>query len=103
MDQQDPHLIFIDLDKAYDIVLLQIIWKFLEKKKVRITYIRVIQDMHEGVSTNVQTQGGETDDFPITIGLHQVSTRSPYLFTLIIECTHGIHLRSSTEMHAFCK
>ncbi|KAH1225912.1 Cleavage and polyadenylation specificity factor subunit 2 [Glycine max] len=37
------------------------------------------------VSTSVRTQGGESDDFPITIGLHQGSTLSPYLFTLILD------------------
>lgn len=40
--------------------------------------------MYEGVSTSVWTQGGETDGFPITIGLHQGSTLSPYLFTLTL-------------------
>ena len=33
----------------------------------------------------VRTHGGEIDDFPITISLHQGSTLSPYLFTLILD------------------
>ncbi|RZB55503.1 Villin-4 [Glycine soja] len=41
--------------------------------------------MYDRVSTSVRTQGGESDDFPITIGLHQGSTLSPYLFTLILD------------------
>lgn len=61
------HLIFIDLENAYDRVLKEILWKALEKEGVRIAYIRVIQDMYEGVSTRVQIQDEETDDFPITI------------------------------------
>ncbi|KAL5193749.1 LINE-1 retrotransposable element ORF2 protein [Glycine soja] len=85
MDQQDLHLIFIDLEKAYDRVPREILWKALEKKGVRVTYIRTIQDMYDRVSTSVRTQGGESDDFPITIGLHQGSTLSPYLFTLILD------------------
>ncbi|KAH1210522.1 LINE-1 retrotransposable element ORF2 protein [Glycine max] len=85
MDQQDLHLIFIDLEKAYDRVLREILWKALEKKGVRVAYIRAIQDMYDRVSTSVRTQGGESDDFPITIGLHQGSTLSPYLFTLIMD------------------
>jgi len=28
---------------------------------------------------------GATEDFPITIGLHQGSTLSPYLFTLVLD------------------
>ncbi|RZB81212.1 LINE-1 retrotransposable element ORF2 protein isoform B [Glycine soja] len=85
MDQQDLHLIFIDLEKAYDRVPREILWKALEKKGVRVAYIRAIQDMYDRVSTSVRTQGGESDDFFITIGLHQGSTLSPYLFTLIMD------------------
>ncbi|KAH1190889.1 Pre-mRNA-processing protein 40B [Glycine max] len=85
MAQQDLHLIFIDLEKAYDRVPREILWKALEKKGVRVAYIRAIQDMYDRVSTSVRTQGGESDDFPITIGLHQGSTLSPYLFTLILD------------------
>lgn len=42
MDQQDLHLIFTDLKNAYDRVPKEILWKALEKKEIRIVYIRVI-------------------------------------------------------------
>ena len=48
------------------------------------TYIRAIKDTYEGVKTNVRTSRGNTEDFPIDIGLHQGSTFSPFLFTIII-------------------
>ena len=33
---------------------------------------------------SVQTSDGDTDDFPIRIGLHQGSALSPYLFALVM-------------------
>lgn len=59
MDQQTLHLAFIDLEKMCDRV------------------------SREGNLTSVRTQGGETDDFSIRMGLHKGSTLNPYLFTSI--------------------
>ena len=42
-------------------------------KKIRIQF------------ASVRSQDGATEDFPITIGLHQGSTLSPYLFTLVLD------------------
>ena len=67
------HLVFIDLEKAYDKVSREILWKTLENKGVRITYIIAINDIYERASSSVRTQDEATEYFPITIGLHQGS------------------------------
>jgi len=41
--------------------------------------------MYEGASTSVRMQDETTEDFPITIGLHQGSTLSPYFYTLVLD------------------
>ena len=63
-----------------------------EKKAVLLKYVSIIRDMYEGVVTNVRTYGGLTDEFSITIGLHQGSTLSPFLFAIVMdEITKSIH------------
>ena len=41
--------------------------------------------MYTRAITCVQTQGGLTKYFPISVGLHQGSTLSPYLFALVMD------------------
>ena len=78
-------MIFIDLEKAYDKVLRDLIWWALEKKCVTKRYIEMIQDMYDGAMTTVRTVVGETNDFPITVSLHQGSALSSYLFALVMD------------------
>jgi hypothetical protein len=82
---KDLHMISIDLEKAYDKVPKNIMWWALQKRKVSIKYIILIKDMYDNVVTSVRTSDGDTNDFPINIGLHQGSALSPYLFALVMD------------------
>ena len=42
-------MIFINLENIYYNVLREILWKILERKRARITYIQIIKDMYDGV------------------------------------------------------
>ena len=41
--------------------------------------------MCHGTKTRVRTCGGDTESFKITMGLHQDSALSPYLFALVMD------------------
>ena len=89
-EQKDLCLVFIDLKKAYDKILRNVMWWSLDKHKVPSKYVTLINDMYNNVVTNVRTSDGDMDDFPIRIGLHQGSALSPYLFALVMdEVTRG--------------
>ncbi|KAM3386548.1 hypothetical protein ACQJBY_009864 [Aegilops geniculata] len=83
--KRDLHMVFIDLEKAYDKIPRNVMWWALEKHKVPAKYITLIKDMYYNVVTSVRTSDVDTDDFPIKIGLHQGSALSPYLFALVMD------------------
>jgi hypothetical protein len=41
--------------------------------------------MYNNVVISVRTSDGDTNQFPINIGLHQGSALSPYLFALVLD------------------
>jgi ribosomal protein L20A (L18A) len=83
--QRNLHMAFIDLEKAYDRVPRRLIWNTLGVKGVSGRYIRSIMDMYEGAKTCVRTPVGNTEYFPVEVGLHQGSALSPFLFALILD------------------
>ncbi|WP_375667144.1 RNA-directed DNA polymerase, partial [Bartonella sp. AC326YNZD] len=83
--KKDLHMIFIDLEKTYEKVPRNLIWWALQRKKVTSRYIELIQDMYRDATTMVRSTAGDTGAFPISVGLHQGSALSPYLFAIVVD------------------
>ena len=83
--QKDLHMIFVDLEKAYDRVPRDLIWWAMRKRAIPEGYVKVIQDMYGGIKTRVKTRCGRTEYFEVKVGLHQGSALSPLLFIIIMD------------------
>jgi hypothetical protein len=68
--KKDLHMVFIDLEKAYDRISRNVMWWTLDKHKVPTKYVTLIKDIYNSVVTSVRTNDSNTDYFPIKIGLH---------------------------------
>jgi hypothetical protein len=57
---KDLHMVFIDLEKAYEKVTKKVMWWVLQKHKVAINYITHIKCMYDNVMTSVRSSDGDT-------------------------------------------
>ena len=61
--KKDLHMVFIDLEKAYDKIHRNLMWWALDKHKVPTKYVTLSKDMYDKVVTSVRTTGGDTNVF----------------------------------------
>ena len=81
--QQKVQRVFIDLEKAYDCVLLGKNFGTAYERKVRTKRnsdkdFRLVQDMCEGSKIQVGCTPRTCDILDITVGVHQGSDLAPY-------------------------
>ena len=79
------------LEKAYDRVPREEIWRCMRERNVPGKYVKLIQDMYRGCQTKVRSAAGESSSFNVDVGLHQGSALSPYLFLILMDVlTEGV-------------
>ena len=82
---------FIDLEKAYDRVPREEIWRCMRERNLPEKYVKLIQDMYRGCQTKVRSAAGESGSFNVDVVLHQGSALSPYLFLILMDVlTEGV-------------
>jgi hypothetical protein len=82
---QELWMAFVDLEKAFDRVPREVVWWALRKVGVMEWLVTVIQAMYEGATTAVKVGVGESEAFPVNVGVHQGSVLSPLLFIIVME------------------
>jgi len=70
VDQQ-LHLLFVDLEKAYDSVPLRNLWKALEHYNIGNSIIRAIKRLYENSFSKIKIRKQLSSGFYVTKGLRQ--------------------------------
>lgn len=84
-EQKDFRAVFVDLEKAYDTVPHVFISQTLRRRRVPEKYVLLNEDMYHDSTTAVRTKHGNTESFEVSVGLHQGSALSPYLFIIFLD------------------
>ena len=76
---------FVDLEKAFDRVLQNVIWWAMRKLGIDEWLVRLVQSMYKDVRSRVRVGDGYSDEFGVGVGDHQDSVLSPLLFIIVLE------------------
>ena len=96
--QKELHMVFIDLQEAYDRVPRQEVWRCLREQDMSDKYVRLVKDTYDDARTQVKTSIGLTDKITVRVGLHQGSSLSSYLFDMILD----VMVQSTKEQPPWC-
>ena len=92
------YMCFVDLQKAYDSVDRELLWKVLARAGVPEEMIAAIRQFHDGMQAQVRMDDGELSDwFEVTQGLRQGCVLSPLLFKFFFEAATEVVLVRFSE------
>ena len=76
---------FVDLEKAFDRVLREVIRWAMHKLGVEESLVSAVMSKHTGAKIVVRTVYGNSNGFEVKVGMHQGSALSPLLFVMVME------------------
>ena len=92
------YMCFVDLQKAYDSIDRELLWKVLARAGVPSVMIDVIRQFHDGTRARVRMDDGELSEwFEVTQGLRQGCVLSPLLFTIFFAAVIEVVLQRFSE------
>ena len=77
-------MVFVDLEKAYDTVPHEVLWRCMRNRNIPEVYIRLVQDMNQGATTRVKSKRGTSERFEVGIGLNVRHSNGRKWFSPII-------------------
>lgn len=79
------YTLFIDLEKAYDRVPREILWKVLKEYGIHGQLLSSIQSLYNNCKSCVRINGNKSDYFQVQVGLRQGCVLSPLLFMVFMD------------------
>ena len=78
-------MVCVDLEKAYDNVNREMMWKVLEDYGIRGSLVKAVRSMYVNCEACVKVQGGTSDWFKVEQGVRQGCVMSPWLFNVYMD------------------
>ena len=80
------YMAFVDLEKAFDRVLRDVIWCWaMHTLGIDDWLVRFVQSMYTDVGSRVRVGNGYSEEFDVAVGVHHGSVLSPLLFIIVLE------------------
>lgn len=76
---------FVDLEKAFDRVPRKVLWWAMRTVGIEEWVVRLVQGMYRNARSRVMVGGSYSEEFDVTVGVHQGSVLSPLLFIIVLE------------------
>ena len=76
-------MVCMDLEKAYNRVERELLWRLLRAYGVNGELIRAVRSLYDDGKTCVRVQGQKLDWFRVGQGVRQGCTMSPWLFNIL--------------------
>ena len=83
--QRRNYFAFVDLEKAFDRVPMEVLRWALRKSGVEEWLVRGVMALFVNASTVVRTSSEDSDSFGVQVGVHQGSVLSPLLFAIVMD------------------